>query len=247
MKIVDCITFFEGLDVLEIRLNTLAPYVDRFVICESPYTMVGTKKPLCFGDNKERFKDFNITHLVVHDHEEHMGGDIWAPFFYQIDYIMRGLEDEDSETIILLSDFDEIPDLENYVEGTEGKFYQKLYYYYLNVFTGKDNWRGTVAIKKKNIKNLGYVRHKRSAYKAAGTGWHFSYVSTEEEIIRKIEAFCHQEYNTEAIKRGVFEKRKNLIDPFNRGRRRYSVEMPTGPPWLLANKDRYEHLFYKGE
>ena len=243
---IDCITFFEGLDVLEVRLNTLAPYVERFIICESPYTMVGTKKRLIFDENKDRFKNFNITHLIVHDHEKHMDND-WAPFFYQIDYMIRGLTDVDGETIIMLSDFDEIPDLTNYVEGTEGKFHQRLYYYYFNVYTGKPNWRGTVAIKKKNIRNLGYVRLRRSKFLGIGSGWHFSYISTEEEIIRKIEAFCHHEFNTDEIKKGIFEKRKNLIDPFGRSGTKFTVEMPTGPAWLLDNKDKYEHLFYKVE
>ena len=54
--IVDCFPFFNELDILEIRLNSLAPYVDRFVLTECNVTHSGNQKPLFFAENKERFK-----------------------------------------------------------------------------------------------------------------------------------------------------------------------------------------------
>lgn len=238
--IVDCFTFYRGLDILEIRLSSLAPYVDRFILVESPFNMVGKRKPLYFDESKERFKDFNITHLVVEDHEKHMGG--WRPYYYQIDYMMREL-DVDPECIVFISDFDEIPDLTNY-SGLEGKFKHKLYYYYLNVFTGHNRWTGTVATKRKNFSSLSVTRKLRKKQPEIGTGWHFSYVSSPEETIEKIEAFCHQELNTSEIKSRVAENKKNLLDPFGRDLKKFTVEMPSGPSWLLENKEKYKHLFY---
>ena len=87
---IDCFTFFNGLDILEIRLNCLAPFVERFVLVESPFNMVGKRKPLYFDENKERFKDFNITHLIVSDHEKHMSH-MWEPYYYQLDFLLNGL------------------------------------------------------------------------------------------------------------------------------------------------------------
>ena len=239
--ITDCITFFNGLDILEIRLNSLAPYVDRFVIVESPYNMVCKKKPLHFSDNKERFKDFNITHLVVEDHEKHMGG--WTPYWYQIDYMMRALSDLEPNDMVMLSDFDEIPNMENY-DKVEGVFRQKLYYYYLDVFTGNNRWKGTRVLKKKNIISLSKMREARNRDMVIGDGWHFSYVCSVEDIIDKIESFCHQELNTEDIKEKVAKNKANLVDPFNRNNKKYIIEMPSGPKWLLENREKYKNLFY---
>lgn len=239
--IVDCFTFYNGLDVLEIRLNSLEPYVDRFVICESPYDMVGKKKPLHFKNNKDRFSKFNITHLVVHDHLDHMGG--WTPYYYQIDYMMQALGGED---MVMLSDFDEIPNLSDYMLQ-EGIFLQELYYYYLNMYTGKAAWKGTVAIKKKNIKKLSDVRQFRKKYNPIGTGWHFSYMNTPEEIVEKIEAFCHRELDTPDIKMKIAENKKNLVDPYNRKRHKLTQKMPSGPSWLIENKERYPHLWINGQ
>lgn len=240
MAVVDCFTFYNGLDVLEVRLNSLAPYVDRFVLCESPYDMMGKKKPLYFEENRDRFKDFNIVHLVVQDHEEHMGG--WTPYYYQIDYMMTALDDLAPDDIVMISDFDEIPDLSRY-DGREGIFKQELYYYYFNVFTGDRRWRGTYAIKKKNLTSLSELRRTRKRAAAVGSGWHFSYISTVQDIIEKIEAFCHQELNRPEIKACIEFNKANLIDPFNRGRYQLRVKMPDGPKWLLENRERYEQLW----
>ena len=69
MRIFDGFCFFNELDVLEIRLNTLYPYVDHFIIVESSVTHTGNPKPYYFEENKERFKKFlpKIIHLKIED------------------------------------------------------------------------------------------------------------------------------------------------------------------------------------
>jgi len=67
MKIYDCFNFFNELDLLEIRLNTLKDSVDYFVIVESNVTHSGQFKPLYYKENKKRFRPFEdkIIHYVV--------------------------------------------------------------------------------------------------------------------------------------------------------------------------------------
>lgn len=69
IKIYDIFTFFNELELLEIRLNILAPFVDYFVIVESTETFSGMPKKLIFKENKERFKKFEkkIIHYAVKD------------------------------------------------------------------------------------------------------------------------------------------------------------------------------------
>ena len=50
--VYDCFTFFNELDMLEIRLNTLAEVVDKFVLVEMAYTFQRKPKPLYFDENK---------------------------------------------------------------------------------------------------------------------------------------------------------------------------------------------------
>ena len=54
-KIYDIFSLFNELDMLEIRLNILDPYVDYFVIVESNKTFSGLSKPFYYEENKDRF------------------------------------------------------------------------------------------------------------------------------------------------------------------------------------------------
>ena len=56
--IYDCFTFFNELDLLEIRLNVLRDVVDRFVLVEAGETHTGKRKPLYFRENAARFAAF---------------------------------------------------------------------------------------------------------------------------------------------------------------------------------------------
>ncbi len=69
IKIYDVFTFFNELDLLEIRLNILDPYVDYFVLVEATQTHSGNPKPLYFSENKARFKKWEkkIIYLSVTD------------------------------------------------------------------------------------------------------------------------------------------------------------------------------------
>jgi len=56
MKIYDCFTFFNELDLLKIRLEELYPYVDYFVLVEANKTFSGKEKRFYFEKNKEKFE-----------------------------------------------------------------------------------------------------------------------------------------------------------------------------------------------
>ena len=65
MKVYDCFQFYNELDILEIRLNILDPYVDFFILSESSKTFSGIDKPFFYKENKKRFKKFN--HKIIHN------------------------------------------------------------------------------------------------------------------------------------------------------------------------------------
>jgi hypothetical protein len=84
-------------------------------------------------------------------------------------------------------------------------------------------------------------------------GWHFSTMGTPEQIIYKMESFAHTELNTPEFKSRIAENRAKLKDPYSRAPKswdnypeyKFTVEMPSGPRWLLENKHRYPNLFYQ--
>ena len=68
-KIIDSFMFFQELDLLEIRLSYLDPYVDEFVIIEACQTFTGKAKKFNFEKNKDRFKKFlpKIKYFKIED------------------------------------------------------------------------------------------------------------------------------------------------------------------------------------
>jgi beta-1,4-mannosyl-glycoprotein beta-1,4-N-acetylglucosaminyltransferase len=63
-KIYDVFTFFNELDLLELRLEVLDSVVDKFVLIECVETFSGKPKPLYYEENKERFKKYH--HKIIH-------------------------------------------------------------------------------------------------------------------------------------------------------------------------------------
>ena len=63
MKVYDCFTFFNELDLLKIRLHELNDIVDYFVLVESTKTFQNKNKPCYYLENIDKFKSFN--HKII--------------------------------------------------------------------------------------------------------------------------------------------------------------------------------------
>lgn len=145
--IYDCFTFFNELDLLEIRLNTLASVVDRFVIAEATRTHSGKPKELLFEKNRERYAAFadKIIYIVVDDllPEEEVSKDTfnlpWVNENRQRNALIRGLSAAKDDDVIMVSDLDEIPRPEKITDavvlarnGEIVRFLLDVYVYFAN-------------------------------------------------------------------------------------------------------------------
>ena len=179
MKIIDCFMFFDEEMLLELRLNTLDKFVDKFIIVESPYTHSGKEKKLIFDINKyPRFKE-KINYIVVRDFPqgiEQISNDdsnleitnkeimnALRRENFQRNAINRGLANDDDNDWIIISDLDEIPDLSNInFNSINNKlifFKQKVFYYKLNLELKTLRWIGSKACKKKYLKSPQWLRN----------------------------------------------------------------------------------------
>jgi beta-1,4-mannosyl-glycoprotein beta-1,4-N-acetylglucosaminyltransferase len=111
MKVFDCFTFYNELDLLELRLNELNDVVDYFVIVESTRTQTGYIKELYFDKYKDRFSKFHskIIHIIVNGLPNTKYINAWILENFQRNQIIRGLTFANNEDVILISDVDEIP------------------------------------------------------------------------------------------------------------------------------------------
>ena len=251
-KKVDCFLFFNELDLLEIRLNALSSYMDYFVLAECPVTLSGKPKPMYFHENMARFDKFNIKYMRLNDglSKHRMDVRYKRERYYWETLIEKTLQDMDDEDSLFQSALDEIPDMESY-NGNSGVFYHKMYYYYVNVYSYHNNWRGTNVSKKKDIKNPYRWFLDRKNYKKVGNGWHFTYCGDEKSLEEKLEAYAHDEMSLPESQKQFFINRKNLQSPVYKiwgdkkdRSKKFIVQDPSGPKYLLDNRIKYRDLFY---
>ena len=222
--------YFDEEIVLDLRLNVLNDYVDYFVIVESTFTHRGDTRKLKF--NHEKFKKFEkkIVYLVYDEYpsniEEALNDDnhdeksrkyiLNAAYREngQRDFIINGLQNANDEDLILVSDVDEIPNLENLDKKNINNkiilFKQKMFYYKFNLKLPGLIWTGTKACKKKvllspqwlrNIKDKKYPFYRLDTIFSKKKyiniefiddgGWHFSNIKTAAEIQHKLKSYLH--------------------------------------------------------
>jgi beta-1,4-mannosyl-glycoprotein beta-1,4-N-acetylglucosaminyltransferase len=266
----DTFTFFQELDILEIRLTELYPVVDAFVLVEATHTHKGDEKPLYYAANRQRFARWNdkIRHIVVGDLPQgSTQAAIWRREIGQRQAIERGLVDLPDDTIVLVSDLDEIPRREIVASlAQQGMpddaiytFGQTLYYYNVNTSCTSLRWNGTRATHLSNIRALTpdgvrweglrprsneYPRH---AY-VGDAGWHLSYFGDVKHIQQKMRSFLHQELvSDEHLDPDVIARRMSSgLDIWGREEaQRFTIGPAADLPWAMrADPLRWAAFFH---
>ena len=203
MKIYDCFIFFNENLLTEIRFNILDKFVDYFVICESYYDHRGNVKGYLFENNNfKNFKD-KIIYIPVKNMPE--GDNPWSRENFQRNCISLGLEEANPDDLIIISDADEIPNLENnkiknIMSGKKYAVFKQLSFYYkLNMHNVTlPYWYGSRISYKKYLKSPQWLRDlkfkKRPFWRIdkmqlnniiENGGWHFCNLKQPSELLYK--------------------------------------------------------------
>jgi hypothetical protein len=232
-KIIDCFTFYNELEILELRLTEMYDVVDYFILAEADKTHKGENKSLIYEENKEKFAKWSdkIINIKV---SFPSNLDVWGREKYQRNSFMpvlysMNLNDDD---IILITDADEIPNPEriNYIK--EEYHIDSIYKLEMDMYFGCLENKQT-NIKWYHPKLLNWGTLKKSSPDECrlnfdclwweNGGWHFTYFGDPDKIANKINNFAHQEYNneiykdadhiTDSIKKGkdLFKESRNYI------------------------------------
>ena len=256
MKIYDCFTYFNENMLLNFRLNYLNNYVDKFVISEANYTHSGNPKKLNFNINDfPKFKD-KIIYIPVtrkpdglykvnfkkNDHETNskliLNGYLRENF--QRNQLQKGLKKAGPEDLVIISDLDEIPNLEKInLEDIKQKiifFKQKFIFYKFNLFYKNRFWYGSRACKKKFLLSPQWLRNTKSkkysifrpdiifstkkynsVFIVEEGGWHFTNLKTAKQIYYKFSNYLHHrefEFSNLSIK-NIEDMMKRNISIYN--------------------------------
>tara|TARA_B100001248_G_scaffold189317_1_gene144732 strand:+ start:53 stop:922 length:870 start_codon:yes stop_codon:yes gene_type:complete len=232
--------YFDEDLLLDLRLHSLNKFVKKFVITEATYTHNGAKKKLNFDINKfKKFKE-KITYMVVDKQPDNIlelsddddkiarGEKLilngMARDYFQRENLCNGIKEALNDDLILISDLDEIPNLNDLKSSSINNniiiFEQKMFYYKLNLFYKDFKWQGTKGVKRKNFISPQWLRNIKGKKYATwridtffskkkytnlffvkNGGWHFTCLRTPEELEKKLLNFAHHyEFEESGIK-----------------------------------------------
>ena len=229
MKIFDCTTFYSEDLMMDLRFNILNDYVEKFIVCESTISHSGNKKKLNFDiNNYSKFKD-KITYIIIDEEPEGIvrqknglaephekRSDSLKRINLSYDYMIKAISDASDNDLIMLSDNDEIPNLNSNQFKKSKKniiiFKQLFFYYKLNLLYDLIPWYGSKATKKKNLLSMSWLRNlknKEYPFWRLDTlfsntkymdleiindgGWHFTNLMTAEKLYEKLTNFGHHD------------------------------------------------------
>jgi len=248
MKIYDCTTYYSEDMMLDLRFNILNEKVHRFVVIESTYSHSGNKKKLNFNiNNFPKFKDKIIYKVIEHEPNDlHKINDESANFLKRLNSVKRielsynfmqnAIKEADDQDLIILSDNDEIPNLNSECFKNSKKkliiFKQLFFYYKFNLLYEILPWFGSRACNKGNLKSFSWLKNiknkkypfwridsyfsplkSRNLEIVNDGGWHFTNLKSPEEVYEKMKNFGHHDefdisgITLEQVKKKMKEKK----------------------------------------
>ena len=124
LKVYDCFTFYNEVELLELRLKALWDVVDYFVIVEGNRKQNGDPKDFNFPKRAEDFKAFWSKIRFINADLSRVpfrGVGDWSIEHAQRNAILRGTVDAEPDDLILISDLDEIPAPDIFLRLQENK------------------------------------------------------------------------------------------------------------------------------
>jgi Glycosyltransferase family 17 len=226
--IIDAFPFWREFECLEIRFRELKGLVDTFVVVEAPWTHAGEDRDYLFSKRGREIAEKVGVDVYYHALNKNLGTGAlqalmrdappdhknlhWARENYQRQAIreaVANLVDDYEEDYVLISDADEIPSkkavqraIRLATPGVVVRFNQPLCYYYLNACLEPEPVNilcsRLVRYRRKDFYPQEIRRNCEGPVISPG-GWHFGWLGDAERAREKIQAFAHQEMNTEYI------------------------------------------------
>ena len=235
MRIFDCTTFYSEHLMLDVRFHILNEKVNKFIVVESLFSHSGKPKKLNFDiKNYQKFKD-KINYIIIENEPEGLivnqnlsSAEKRLNSLKRVeqsyDYMAKSLNDAEDNDLIILSDNDEIPNLNSkqFLNSKKNIFiFEQLFFYYkFNLHYDLMNWFGSKACRKKKLMSMSWLRNlKNKQYPfwrfdtlfsktkynnleiIKDGGWHFTNLMTAEKLYEKMSNFGHHnEFDESGLK-----------------------------------------------
>lgn len=228
--LIDAVIYCGEKDFYRARLDYLADVVDKFIVIESTSYHNGVSRNN-LSDFAEDFKDHPQYNKIVYKlidcndcfndpvYQSYNGGKNFAREEYQRNYIstvLKELGPFNPIDKIVVADVDEIPNVDflrkikDLPRITKGKPYafigMKMFYYNHKCMMQGDNFfQATISpcnyvMNNPNISKQFRMTTANNVF-FINAGWHLSYFTSTENIIKKIKHFLHNNWYTDEVYR----------------------------------------------
>ncbi|KAK2048504.1 family 17 glycosyltransferase, partial [Colletotrichum somersetense] len=209
-KVFSLLLLNTEVEMLEVHLGQMAPYVDYFVILESDKTFTDHPKPLYVKENWERFKPWHdkIILRTIDLEELKKDGTAWDhetksrnALYQQVFPTLVGEQAAATDDVLIVGDVDEIPKpeivraLRNCNIPPRVTIHSRMAYYSFQ-WLSREDWGHPQATLYRGSDTVlpDDLRRNANDHHLFHGGWHCSYCfSTVEELTRKITSFSHTE------------------------------------------------------
>lgn len=240
--LIDAFLYNGEIELVYLREAVLQGKVDKFLLVEGSRTFTGIVKDMVEPPQFIR----NLQSVTVEDFPEATTRNAWKREMWQRNAILRGLNGYPDDTLVMVSDVDEIPDPKDIPDSLESgeliRFQHEFYHFNFNNHVVRDNsaqkgWSCTALCRLDDLRKW-YPQGVRNQLpgQIIHSGWHFSWFHKPEE---KIEAYSHVELKD--IAGTIPEKVQKRWD--------YQYEEVKGlkhlPQVVQDNPERWSHYFAK--
>ena len=265
-----CFPFFNEIDIVEVKLATLKPVIDLFVICEIDITFSGKERELLWPKLSKEIPFLSlmrgqIVYLPLEISKlssRPKFTSAWDVEAYTRNALANGFEARDKDTVVFLTDADEVPDpywiikssrkIREQPSRIERPLMARHCYYV--------NWRSNDLSRHEQM-TCGFSAHNLSGRTMEsicrksdfthvslphGIGWHFGWMGGAEKMKNKLSSFAHTEL---ATKKNLSYKHINNClstgkDLFGRDHLDAINIMDWDlPSYLVKNKKKFLHLW----
>lgn len=247
IMIHDCFLYNDEIELLNIRLNLLSGFIDRFVIVWSPYTFTGLRKPDGFPYELPIVK--TLSHRIeVIELVRVEGTGAWEREAYSRNALMKGLVTAAQDDIVLVSDIDEIPRPSSLKLLRDQGLLTLPVVFIQDYFNFKFNyqliqgqqavWPGPVAQRKAAISSPQELRSLRWQLMTTPeqsidhAGWHFSFLTKSASVQRKLSHFSHQEADVQI-------RAASSVDELIFNRAGFHDHLHVGSVWALRETSSF--------
>lgn len=198
--VVDSFLFGWELEILEMHLLEMDPFVDVFVLIESDKTFQGEPKPLYYQENRHLFSKWSDKIMAIKA-ELPDTKDPWLREYASREAFKGVIKNFPQNAIIMHGDVDEIVSrklgskLEFMIERNKIYALDQTQYSMAVDWLYPMSWQGTVIARRGSIDNMSMldVRSHRIYGTKIRDGWHFTWLGGPEWIERKAASFSHTE------------------------------------------------------